>query len=149
MINHVICIHNYINRQVKTCRMHRTMQCTTSEGWLLFQLFIDSLKQHPPPLMTLKRAHTWQFSGADTQGRGCCRSEGKRSFWNCGAGGWLHTGEQRHWAGMCCSKEGGCYYWFHCDSRCPCHPQHCLGLHLQRDTWRGGEKNTFWRVQGW
>lgn len=32
---------------------------------------------------------------------------------------------------MYCSREGGCCYWFHCDSRCLCRPQRCQGLHLQ------------------
>lgn len=32
---------------------------------------------------------------------------------------------------MYCSMEGGCCYWFHFDSHCPCRPQRCQGLHLQ------------------
>lgn len=90
------------------------------------------------------QAHTWQSSAGDTPCLGCCQSVGRRRFWSCGAGGWWDTGGQKHWAGMCCSREAGYYYWFHCDSRCPCRPQHCLGLHLQGCAWQETQRK--WAV---
>lgn len=57
--------------------------------------------------------------------RGC-----RRCMSACSAGASWDTGAWKHWAGRWCSKEAECCYWSHCGSRCPCHPQHCLGPRL-------------------
>lgn len=103
----------------------------------LIKIIIIRIQQKP------KQTHTWQSSAGDTPGLGCCQSVG-RSFWSCGAGGWWDTGGPKRWAGTCCSREAGCYCWFHCDSHCPCRPQRCLGLRLQSRAWQ--ETLKWWTV---